>query len=326
MKKGLVLGKFMPLHTGHLSLFDFASHHCDVLYVLLCHSNKEEISGSVREEWIKTSVAKIPNAIFISYLYDEDKLPNSSTSSKEISLQWSNAIKEILPEIDIIFTSEQYGDYIAEFLRIKHMVFDIDRKAIPISASLILNKPLLNWNFIADVAKPYFLKKVVLLGTESTGKSTLTKLLATYFKTNYVPEMAREILEKTEDCQPKHLIKIAELHAKEILTRTKNAVRLLFIDTDINITKSYSKYLFNEKLNTAAWVEEANKADLYIFLEPDCEFVQDGTRLPVLERNKLSLFHKDQLREMGIPYFSINGNWDERFEKAIVLIKEYFKL
>ena len=326
MKKGLVLGKFMPLHTGHLSLFDFASHHCDVLYVLLCHSNREEISGSVREEWIKTSVAKIPNAIFISYLYDEDKLPNSSTSSKEISLQWSYVIKEILPEIDIVFTSEQYGDYIAEFMRIKHMAFDIDRKVMPISASSILKNPLLNWNFIADVAKPYFLKKVVLLGTESTGKSTLTKLLATYFKTNYVPEMAREILEKTEDCQPKHLIKIAELHAKEILARTKNAVRLLFIDTDINITKSYSKYLFNEKLNTAAWVEEANKADLYIFLEPDSEFVQDGTRLPVLERNKLNLFHKDQLKEMGIPYFSINGNWDERFEKAIILIKEYFKL
>jgi HTH-type transcriptional repressor of NAD biosynthesis genes len=326
MKKGLVLGKFMPLHNGHLALIDFASKQCEELVILLCYTNKEPIAGSLREEWLKKSDAKITNVSIISYQYDEDFLPNTSVSSKEVSLQWSKAIKNIVPDIDTIFSSELYGDYLAEYLGVKHIAFDFKRNAFPVSASAILTNPLLNWSFIASIAKPHFLKKIVLLGTESTGKSTLVEKLAGYFHAGYVPEMAREILEKTEDCKPEHLIKIAELHAKEILKRSENTDRLLFIDTDINITKSYSKYLFNESLHVPEWVEEANKAHLYLFLEADCEFVQDGTRLPDEERKKLSLFHKEHLKETGIAYFSITGNWDERFKKAIIIIKEYFKI
>src|SRR5436190_16202555 len=249
MKKGLVLGKFIPLHSGHLALFDFAGKQCDELIILLCYSDNESIPGALREEWLKEAVAKIPKTIVISYQYDERELPNTSVSSKEVSLQWSRAIKKLLPDIDTIFSSELYGDYLAEFLAIKHIAFDFNREAFPISASAILENPLLNWDYIAPPARSYFLKKIVLLGTESTGKSTLAEKLAVHFNAAYVPEMAREILEKTEDCKPKHLIQIAELHAQEILKRTKDAERFLFIDTDINITKSYSKYLFNETLN-----------------------------------------------------------------------------
>ena len=326
MKKGLVLGKFMPLHTGHLALFNFACKQCDELVILLCYTNNEPITGFVREGWLKETVANIPKTVVISYQYDEASLPNTSVSSRKVSLQWSKVIKEIVPGINTIFSSELYGDYLAEFLGIKHIVFDFERKTFPVSASAIIKNPLLNWYFIASAARPYFLKKVVLLGTESTGKSTLAEKLAGYFNTGYVPEMARQILEKTEVCKPEHLIQIAELHAKEILLRTENTDRLLFIDTDINITKSYSKYLFNKPLTVSGWIEVANKADLYLFLEPDCEFVQDGTRLADEERKKLSLFHKEQLKESGIVYFSIYGNWDERFEKAIAVTKEYFKI
>jgi HTH-type transcriptional repressor of NAD biosynthesis genes len=326
MRKGLVLGKFMPLHNGHLALFDFARRQCDELVILLCYTINEPITGATREIWLKKAVTKISNATAISYQYNETKLSNTSVSSRDVSLQWSKIIKKILPDIDTIFSSEPYGDYLADFLGIKHIAFDIKRESFPVSASAILKNPLQNWDFIAAPARPYFLKKIVLLGTESTGKSTLTEKLARHFNTGYVPEMAREVLEKTEDCKPKHLVQIAELHAKMILQRTETTDRLLFIDTDINITRSYSKYLFNQPLEVADWIEVANKADLYLFLEPDCDFVQDGTRLPAEERNKLSLFHKAQLGETGIAYFSITGNWEERFKKAVVTIKDYFKI
>lgn len=321
-----MLGKFMPLHYGHLALSDFAARQCEELVILLCYTDAEPITGLLREKWLKESVANISNATVISYQYDESKLPNTSASSKEISLQWSRAIKNIQPDIDVIFSSEPYGNFLAEFLGIKHIAFDFKRESFPVSASAILANPLLNWDFIAAPARPYFLKKIVLLGTESTGKSTLAKKLAEHFNTDFVAEMARQVLEKTEDCLPEHLTLIAELHAKEILQKTENTSRLLFIDTDINITKSYSKYLFNKSLDVADWIEEANEAHLYLFLEPDCEFVQDGTRLPDEERKKLSLFHKEQLKKTSIAYFSIYGNWEERFEAAIKIVKEYFKL
>lgn len=326
MKTGLVLGKFMPLHKGHLALFDFAGTRCDKLIILLCHSSSEPINGIFREAWLNEAVAEISNVEVVSYPYDEKVLPNTSVSSKEVSLKWSNIIKQLLPDIDVIFSSEPYGDYLTEFLGVKHVAFDFKREQVPVSASSIIANPLLNWNYIAAPARPYFLKKIVLVGTESTGKSTLTEKLAAHFNTSHVPEMARQILEKTEDCLPVHLVEIAALHAQEIIKRTKEANRLLFIDTDINITKSYSQYLFNEALIVPAWIEEANKADLYLFLEPDCEFIQDGTRLPSEERNKLSLFHKEQLMKSGIAYFSINGNWDDRFKKAVNITKELFKI
>lgn len=326
MKKGLVLGKFMPLHIGHLALFEFAGKQCEELVILLCYTSNEPITGALRESWLKDTVAETPNMLVVSFRYDEDILPNTSISSREISLQWSNVIKNILPDIDTVFSSELYGDYLAEFLGIKHIAFDLKRKLFPVSASAILKNPLLNWDYIAPAARPYFLKKVVLLGTESTGKSTLAEKLAGYFNAGYVPEMAREIIEKTEDCRPEHLLEIADVHAKEILKRTEKADRLLFIDTDINITKSYSKYLFNKTIDIPDWIEAANKAHLYLFLEDDSGFVQDGTRLPDEERKKLSLFHKEQLKETRIAYFSIHGSWNERFDSAIMIIKKYFAI
>jgi len=316
----------MPLHKGHLALIDFASRQCDQLFILLCYTKNEVIKGTERETWLQAVATDFSNVTVVSYLYNEDELPNTSESSREVSLLWSKVIATILPNIDIIFSSEMYGGFLADFLGIEHMCFDRERKNIPIAASTIIEHPLHNWDFISTVAKPYFVKKIILLGTESTGKSTLAKNLAKHFKTVYVPEMARKILKKTIDCKPEHLIAIADLHAKEIISQTKNANRLLFIDTDINITKSYSKYLFKQEIDVACWIEEANRADFYIFLEPDCPFIQDGTRLEDMERNELSLFHKVQLKQAGISYFSIYGNWEERFEKSCIAITHHFKI
>jgi HTH-type transcriptional repressor of NAD biosynthesis genes len=326
LKKGLVLGKFMPLHKGHLALFDFALRQCDQLFILLCYTKNERINGKLREEWLLTAVKDLPGCKVVSFLYDENELPNTSVSSKEVSLLWSRVINNILPAIDVVISSECYGDYLADFLHIKHSMFDMQRINIPVSASAILTNPLVNWDFIAAPAQSYFIKKIVLLGTESTGKSTLAEKLAAYFNASYVPEMARQILEKTIECKPVHLIRIAELHAKEIVKVIETAKRLVFIDTDINITKSYATYLFKETLFVEQWIEAINKADLYLFLEPDCPHVQDGTRLSEEERNELSFFHKKQLEQVGISYFSISGNWDERFEKACSIVKDHFNL
>jgi HTH-type transcriptional regulator, transcriptional repressor of NAD biosynthesis genes len=136
--------------------------------------------------------------------------------------------------------------------------------------------------------------------------------------------MAREILEKTTDCTPAHLTEIATLHARTIAQLTGQANRLLFIDTDITITESYSRYLFQSDLIVDDWIREVNKGDLYFFLETDCPFVQDGTRLDETERNNLSLYHKEQLREKNIEYISIGGSWEQRLTTMIEIINRQF--
>ena len=321
MEIGLVLGKFNPLHLGHKALIEFAQEKCDELIVLICASEKETINGSTRLNWVKDcfkSNSKI-RPILLNYL--EAELPNTSVSSKEVSAIWASKLKTLFPQIDIIFSSEIYGNYLAEILKCRHICFDIDRKAFNISATEINSNVFKHWNFLATSVRPFYVKKICVYGTESTGKSTITEKLANYFQTTFVPEMAREIIEETEECRENHLIQIAELQAKTINEKVKTANKLLFVDTDLNITSSYSQFLFTKKLVVDSWVEEANNFDLYLYLDNDAPFIQDGTRLDKTRRDELNLSHKKQLIDKGINYHLVTGNWDERFAKSVEIVK-----
>ena len=325
MKKGLVFGKFMPLHVGHISLIEFATKLCDNLYVVLCYTDDEEIPGIIREQWLRQALAKYKNVIFLSFRYNENQLPNTSTYSSYASGLWSEIFKNLVPGVDVVFTSEEYGEHVANFMGIDHVSFDKARSLNPVSATDIREDPFGYWDYISGEAKPYFVKKIVILGSESTGKSTLTENLAAYYNTLFVSEAGREVVAKTEECSFDDLIMIAELHGKKISEQIKKAHKLLFIDTDINITKSYASFLFNKNLIVSPWIEEINKAHLYLFLETDCPFIQDGTRISEEERANLSLSHKKILAENGIKFFLIAGNWEERFHRACEIIDREIK-
>jgi len=326
MKTGLVFGKFLPVHKGHIALIEFALKNCDHLYLCLCHTKNESIDGAIRNQWLKDLFFKNPKITIVSFEYDEEKLPNSSVSSKEISKQWAEAFKRILPALDIVFTSEPYGDFVAEYMNAEHLVFDQQRILFPVSATQVRQSPFQYWEYIPENIRYWFVKKICIVGSESTGKSTLAELLAKRYNTFFVPEMARDIIEKTEECTFEDLLKIALLHGETIKKYLPTANKLLFIDTDITITQSYSEFLFHKELFVEDWLKEINKCDLYLFLETDCEFVQDGTRLSQEERNKLSLHHKKIFQAASIDYNIITGDWQQRFESACKIINTRFSV
>lgn len=325
MKKGLVLGKFMPPHKGHVALVQFGLQHCDRLIVMLCASDKEPISGALRKAWLEETFRDEPRVHIALVEYDEVVLPNSSVSSRDISKLWADYIRIAFPGIRVFVSSEPYGEYVAEFLGIEHRCFDQERKQVPIAASAILNNPFDHWDFIVPAARSHFVKKICISGSESTGKSTLAERLAHHFNAAFVPEMAREIIETTEEVVYEDLFAIADLYARALTETIKTANKLLIADTDVQITKSYARYLFKQALNVDAWIEAANTFDLHIFLTTDCDYVQDGTRLSEAERNDLSWYHEQQLQDAGIVYVKIGGNWEERFERAKeVIINRFF--
>jgi HTH-type transcriptional repressor of NAD biosynthesis genes len=326
MNTGLVLGKFYPLHTGHIDLINFALPYCDELIVLLCASDKEALPGELRLKWIKEKFKDSSRIKPFLLHYEEHALPNTSISSKEVSKLWADKIKQELTNIDIVFSSEQYGEYLAQYLNCQHINYDLFRVINPISATAILGNPLKYWNEIAPAARAYFVKKVCISGTESTGKSTLTQLLAKHFETDYVAEMARDILEHTDECTEQHLLQIAKLHARTIEQKLHTANKLLFVDTDINITRSYSNYLFNKELPVELWIDSINEFGLYLFLDNDAPYVQDGTRLDKKRRDDLDLFHRNELLSRNIKFEVISGSWNERLEKAIAFVNEKFGL
>lgn len=327
MKSGLIIGKFMPLHNGHLALINFASEHCDLLYIALCYTENEIIPGSIRQSWLRKVAAFNSKIEILAINYNETDLPNTSDSSNDVAEKWSLFLMAILPsKPDIIFSSEDYGNFVANAMGAVHIKFDQERKNIPISATAIRSHPFNFWNYIPEIVRPYYVKKVAIVGSESTGKSTLTKMLAEHFESCYVKEMAREIIEHTEECTPAHLQQIAALHATEITVQQALANKLLFSDTELNVTKSYCQFLFQRELVVDDWIETANTFDLYLFLDTDCPFEQDGTRLDISSRNELSLSHIQQLSSAKINFVRINGNWSRRFNIAVSIIEEkYFK-
>jgi HTH-type transcriptional regulator, transcriptional repressor of NAD biosynthesis genes len=324
MKKGLVFGKFLPLHKGHIALIEFALQHCDYLSIVVCFTKNEPIDFLTRKRWLHEALDKYSNTEIITFGYDENILPNTSVSSREVSKAWAYAFKDLLPSIDILFTSEQYGEYVAEYMGIQHRAFDQQRAIINISGTDIRNDPFNYWEFIPEHIRSWFVKKIAIVGTESTGKSVLTERLAQFYNTDYVPEMAREIVEETEKCTIEDLRNIAMLQASSIHKKLRKANKLLLVDTDLLITKSYTLFLFQKELIVEHWIEEANRFDLYLFLESDCDFIQDGTRLSEKERARLNDHHKMLFDRHGIFPTSISGNWEERFEKSKQAIEDAF--
>lgn len=323
MKRGLVLGKFEILHKGHQSLIDFAKEQCDILYVLLCMNDEEEIiPGNLRLNWL---LETYKNDCKVVIRYTNKKLPYTSESDREISKLWSDHILKLFPNIDLFFSSEPYGDYIEEYTGIKHIVFDQSRVKVPVSATMIRENPIKYWDYITDVAKPFFVKKICICGTESTGKTLLTEKLAKTFNTNYVPEWGRQIVKKSEEVTMNDILNIGTTHARDILEKVNDSNKILFSDTDLNTTKMYSKYFFDKIPNYEDWVEQANNFDLHIFLENDAPYIQDGTRLPKEDRDKLRDYHFNYLKSKGLKMEIVNGKiWESRTEKAIEIVKRNF--
>lgn len=324
-KEGLVCGKFEVLHKGHMALIDFARKRCEKLNILLS-SNKEEekIPGEIRLKWLRDSYRDCPD---INIDYTDIDLPYTSVSNKEIASVWSEFFKKLYPNLSVIFTSEKYGNYVAEYMNIKHIIFDEKRINIPVSSTKIINNPTTYWEFISDTAKPYFVRKIVLFGTESTGKSTLTERLADKFLTNCVLEKSREIMDNTDNCTYNDLFTLARNHANNINKSIFLSNKFIFIDTNIETIKVYSEYLFNEKiLHFDKWIIDANKTDLYLYLDRDAPYIQDGTRLVVERRNELGKLQLEHLKKINADFEIINGfDWEKRYQKAVNIVEKKLK-
>jgi len=322
MTKAFVFGKFLPFHKGHEAMINFALTKCDFLTVLVCCSDKENIPDTIRRTWIQTAF-KNENKIEVrTFNYLESELANTSVASKQVSETWAHIFKKQFPGYSLLITSEEYGSYVAEFMNIQHIAFDLPRKLLPVSATAVRNDLFTNWKFLPDSVKPYFAIKVVILGTESTGKTILAEQLSDYFNCGLVKEAAREIIADSNAFSFDDLQLVAVEHSKRISQTVLGDSPLVIIDTDIHTTKSYSRFSFGRELEVNADIYNSNKSNLYLFLNKDVEYWQDGTRLSEAERNSLDLSHRQVLKDHNIEIIEVNGNWEQRFKKAVAQISK----
>ena len=175
------------------------------------------------------------------------------------------------------------------------------------------------------------LKKIVIIGPESTGKSTLCQQLADHYKTTWVKEYAREyLLQQGTQYTYENLLDIAkgqltqEDNTADQLQTIDHKPQTLFIDTDMYVMKVWCEFVF-EKCHH--WILNRiveRKYDLYLLCNIDLPWVKDELReypdLPT--REKLYHHYKDIMINQSVPWVDISGNFEERFQKAIVSVNQ----
>ncbi len=166
-------------------------------------------------------------------------------------------------------------------------------------------------------------KKIVVIGPESTGKSTLCLQLAEHYKTLWCPEYAREYLEKHgTDYTYDDLLTIAKGQIEsenKILSTVNSRQPTVFIDTDMYVMKVWCEFAFNK---CHSWILNhiaTRKYDLYLLCNIDLPWIADELReYPDMEtRNKLYHFYKDLMVNQSVPWVDISGNYKERLQTAI---------
>ncbi len=320
MKQGLVIGKFMPLHKGHEALIRFAALRCDELIVLLGVTEGEPIPGHQRLKWLWETFRFEKN---IRIEYTDDPLPDAPVSSRDVSLVWAAYLAKRFPAVRVIFGSEQYVGFLAQYMGIEHVFFDVARTSVPVSGTLIRKTPYACWDFLSSAARPYYVKKICIFGPESTGKTVLAERLAAHYKTLFVPEVARHIIDDAGGSVTYEIIeRIGPAHAQAIIENTAKAQRFLFVDTDIEITRLFSDYYFGKVPRFAPWIDSANTFDLYLFLEIDTPYIEDPQRDSEHMREEFRKRLFDVLESKKADYEIISGSWDERFHRAVAAIEK----
>ena len=333
---GMYGGKFLPPHMGHLYLITQAACMVDELYVVLSYSkvrdeklakqgNIKGLPYQLRLRWLTQLTRDMENVKVIAV---EDAAEDDETYDWK---KGSDDIKAAIGKpIDIIFGSVlEYAPIFKEQYPSAHYeIIDPNRETFPISATKIRTEGVFkNWEFIPDVIKPYFVKTIVIVGTESCGKSTLVKYLAKTFNTHYVEEYGRTLTDELGACEgimiEDDYYQIAYGHKMKEAEAKKQANKLLFIDTEAIVTQYYAKLYLGESYPLLDEIIKKQDYDLWLFLEPDVLWVDDGTRSfggqEVRKQNNDQL--KEMLKQYGVSYEIIQGNYQERYSSAIHKVK-----
>ncbi len=351
VKHGLVLGKFYPPHAGHHLLVRTAAAVCERVTVLVLASSVESIPLDERVAWMR-ELHPGPNVRIVGGL---DDFPVDYTSEEA----WRNHIglfERLIGDgtpVDAVFTSEPYGEELGRRMNAKSICVDVDRTLAPYSGTAIRADPVATWEGIAEPVRGYLARRVVLVGAESTGKTTLAIDLCDALRrrggshglTRWVPEVGRDVTAdklaiararaaiehrppprvddvtwRTEDFAD---IARAQQQREDALARLGGPV--LLCDTD-----AFTTGLWHERY-LGAPRDFGSAHPLYLLLHPDdVPFVQDGLRDGENIRQWMTTRFLEKLTATGRRFAVIRGTRDQRLALCLAqvdqLISEGWKL
>ena len=317
MKRGIIAGKFVPPHLGHSYLIQEAEKQCDQLTVLICDRPEYPIPVRLRKRWLKHMHPAVTFVVIKDTLDDDD------------SKAWAaNTLQVLGYKPDVVFSSEAYGPGYARYLGAAHVMIDQPRTHVPISGTKVREDPWANWQYLHPVVRAYFTRRICLVGSESSGTTTLTKALAKHYHTNWVAEYGRDYTINQqarlnrESWHTSDFVAIAKQQNQNEDAAAAVSNKLLFCDTDAFATSIwYERYIGTRSYEVEALAAGRPYA-LYLLTDTNIPWEDDGTRDGKHYRQWMQQRFATKLRFWSKPYVLITGSPEERLRQSTAIIDQ----
>jgi HTH-type transcriptional regulator, transcriptional repressor of NAD biosynthesis genes len=337
---GLVLGKFYPPHAGHHHLVRTARDRCERLTVLVCAASVESVPLADRVAWMREvhPDVRVVGAV--------DDIPMDLTDPAVWDAHMAVFTGAVPERVDAVFTSETYGGELARRFGAESVLVDPARTVFPVSGTAVRADPAGCWDFLEPPVRAALTRRVVVLGAESTGTTTLARALAEHYRgrggvwaqTRYVAEYGREFSEAklaalrtrwpgarwedvtfTSDDFP--LVAETQNAREEAAARVGSPV--LFCDTD-----SFATTVWHERYigGSNPLVEKtADRKAHHLWLLTDHEgvaFEDDGLRDGEELRPWMTGRFRAELARTGREFIEVTGSHRERLGTAVAAVDE----
>lgn len=331
---GLVVGKFSPLHQGHQYVIDYAAQQCDRL-LILSYSNPEfhGCAASQRRRWLTQLYPQHDcQVIDDSWLQSRCQatrlsyraVPPNDASDLVQQEYLAYLLKNVLQQSpDAMFASENYVYPCAKLLcyllrhEVSPVMVDLQRKNMPVSGTLLRAKTAHYWSYLPAVVRADWVQRIVLLGGESSGKTTLARALAQALGTPWVPEYGRTLWEQQNgQLSQDDLLHIAQEQLRREDDTALRSNAWLVCDTTVLTTLGYSLWMFgqlDERIEALAHRPYA----LTVLCVGDFAFDQDGTRRDTEFQQRQHQWYLEQLTLRNMPFIEAKGSLTTRLAHVL---------
>lgn len=309
--RGVIAGKFYPPHKGHDYLIRTALAQCDHLDVLVVDNETYGIAAERRQRWIQAEHPAAQVHIISDIGKDDD------------SVAWAaHAMQFLGYKPDVVFSSEAYGPWWAKYMGARHVMVDIERDSVPISGTEVRSDMLKHWEWLGEHTRAGLALRIVIVGAESTGTTTLARALADALHTPWVPEVGRSyteaILTDGAEWRDDDFHRIGELQQAYEYALAARSNGVIVCDTNAVATQLWQRRYLGYITPKMRSIAANDKADLYIITGDEIPFVQDGIRDGEHIRHQMHQWFVEHISGCGVPYLEVTGPHDERLSKAEV--------
>jgi NadR type nicotinamide-nucleotide adenylyltransferase len=365
-RHALVLGKFYPPHAGHHHLIRTAAKASERTTVAVLASSVESIPLADRVYWLAAEHWADPG---VSVLGDVDDHP-IDLYDNEIWELHVGIVRSVLARramrdgdpgiaaVDAVFTSEDYGPELARRLGAEHVAVDPNRLTYPVSGTAVRADPVAHWSHLASVTKAGLTARVVVLGAESTGTTTLAEELTDHFRsrrgsftdTRLVPEYGRvhteqklaaeQALAKAGGRIPPTLDNLVwtvgdfvDVAGRQAVAEDEAAAHgapILLCDNDPWAATVWAERYLDRAYDEVSAAVGDRRPNLYLLTDHvGVPFTQDGWRDGEHRREWMTARFVRGLRERGVPWVLLTGNREHRLRRAVracdALLRTHFR-